>query len=212
MSDVDRTKEELISELAEMRRRIAEFEVSSTKGKWTKEDERYNRDLAFLSRTAIGFLELSPEEDIYEFIGRQLRELVGNSIIIVNSFEGATDSVCVRAVSGVGGKMGAVVRILGRHPLGMSLMIDDEARLGLGSGKLVKVPEGLYEFSFKRIPRTICRAIEKMLDLGNIYAMGFVWKGELFGNASILTRKGTELRGQSLIETFIKQASVALQH
>jgi len=41
--------------------------------------------------------------------------------------------------------------------------------------------------------------------------MGFAWKGELFGNASILTPKGTELKDQGLIETFVKQASVALQ-
>ncbi|MCK4786781.1 MAG: PAS domain S-box protein [Desulfobacteraceae bacterium] len=211
MKDKDKTKEQLINELEQMHQRVVEFEGSATTGKRKKEDEKYMSDLAFLSMTAIGLLELSPEEDIYEFIGRQLRELVGNSIIIVNSFEGATDSVCARAVLGVGKKMGSVVRILGKHPVGMSLPIDDEARLGLGSRKLVKVPGGLYEFSFRRIPRTICRAIEKLLDLGDIYAMGFVWKGELFGNANILTLKGTELKDQGLIETFVKQASVALQ-
>jgi len=211
MENSGKTKKQLICELEEIRRRVVEFEGSATTDKRTKEDEKYMRDLAFLSRTSIGFLELSPEEDIYEFIGRQLRELVGNSIILVNSFEGATDNVCVRAVLGVGGKMGSAVRILGKHPVGMSLMIDDEARLGLGSGKLEKVPGGLYEFSFRRIPRTVCRAIEKLLDLGDIYAMGFVWKGELFGSASILTRKGTQLGEESLIETFIKLASVALQ-
>jgi len=211
MRDIDKTKEQLIRELEEIRRRVVEFEGSATTGKRTKGNEKYMRDLAFLSRTAIGFLELSPEEDIYEFIGKQLRELVGNSIIIVNSFEEAADSICVRAVSGLGEKMETVFRLLGRHPVGMFLTIDDEARLGLSSGKLVKVPGGLYEFSFRRIPRTICRAIEKLLDLGDIYAMGFAWSGELFGNASILTRKGIQLGEQSLIETFIEQASVALQ-
>ena len=86
MRDIDKTKEQLIRELEEIRRRVVEFEGSATTGKQTKENEKYMRDLAFLSRTAIGFLELSPEEDIYEFIGKQLRELVGNSIIIMNSF------------------------------------------------------------------------------------------------------------------------------
>ncbi|GAH57141.1 unnamed protein product, partial [marine sediment metagenome] len=93
----------------------------------------------------------------------------------------------------------------------MFLKIDNEARLGLTSGKLVKVPGGFYEFCFRRIPRTVCRAIEKLLDLGDIYAMGFAWKGKLFGSASILTRKGTQLVDQTVIETFIYQASVALQ-
>jgi len=211
MRDTDKTKEQLIDEPKEVRRRVAQFEGSATKGKRAQEDEKNIRDLAFLSRTAMGFLELSPEDDIYEFIGGQLKELAGDSIIIVNSFEEATDSVCVRAVLGFGKKMGTILRILGRHPVGMFLKIDDEAKLGLSTGKLVKVPGGLYEFSFRRISRTVCRAIEKLLDLGDIYAMGFAWKGKLFGSASILTVKGTELGNQNLIETFVKQASVALQ-
>ncbi len=210
MKDVSKTKDQLMDELDGMRRRFAELERSTSKDR-AKEDGKHIRNLAFLSRTATGFLELSPEDNIHEFIAEQLKELAGNSIVIVNSFEEATDSVCCRAVLGFGEKMGTVVSILGKHPVEMVLKIDNEARLGLTSRKLVKIPGGFYEFSFRRIPRTVCRAIEKLLDLGGIYAMGFAWKGNLFGNASILTRKGTELADPRVIETFIYQASVALQ-
>ncbi len=199
-----------MDELDGMRRRIAELEGSASKD-GTKEDEKHIRDLAFLSMIATGFLELSPEDNIYEFIAEQLKKLGGNSIIMVNSFDEATDYACCREVLGVGEKMGAIVSILGKHPVGMFLKIDNEARLGLTSGKLVKVPGGFYEFCFRRIPRTVCHAIEKVLDLGDIYAMGFAWKGKLFGSASILTHKGTQLADQTVIETFIYQASVALQ-
>ena len=168
-------------------------------------------DLAFLSQAAVGFLDLSPKDDIYRFIGAQLKRLAGNSIIFVNSFDRATDRVCVRAVLGLGRKAGALARMLGRHPTGTSLAIDEDARNGLSKGKIEKVPGGLYEFSFRKIPKVACRAIENLLDVGNIYAMGFARKRELFGSASILTRKGTELKNQALIEAFIRQASVALQ-
>ena len=177
----------------------------------TKEDEKHIRDLAFLSMTSMGFLELSPEDDIYEFIAEQLKKLSGDSFIVVSSFDEATDYAYCREVLGVGEKMGIIISILGKHPVGMSLKIDNEAKLGLTSGKLVKVPNGFYEFCYRKIPRTVCRTIEKVLDLGDIYAMGFAWKGNLFGNASILTRKGTPLADQTVIETFIHQASVALQ-
>ena len=207
---VSKTKDQLMDELDGMRRRVAELEGSASKD-GTKEDEKHIRDLAFLSRTATGFLELSPEDNIYEFIAEQLKKLGGNSIIMVNSFDEATDCACCREVLGVGEKMGAIVSILGKHPVGMFLKIDNEARLGLTSRKLVKVPGGFYEFCFRRIPRTVCHAIEKVLDLGDIYAMGFAWKGKLFGSASILTHKGTQLADQTVIETFIYQASVALQ-
>lgn len=183
----------------------------SDKRKVGSEEQKDIHDLAFLSKTAVGFLELSPDDDIYQFIGEQLKKLAGDSVILVNSFDRATDKASVRTALGLGKKAEAMAKMLGRHPVGTSLSINEEARIGLSSGKLEKVPGGLYEFSFRRIPKTICHAIEKLLDLGNIYATGFAWKGSLFGSASILTRKGTKLRNQTLIETFIKQASVALQ-
>ena len=183
-----------------------------TKEKVSQEADKRIQDLEFLSTTAIGFLDLPHEDDIYEFIAHQLKALVGKAIIIVASFDEATSCACARAVLGLGRNTAAVMRMLGKHPLGMVLEIDREARLGLGTGKLTKVPEGLYEFCFKRIPETVCRAIEKLLDLGDIYAMGFTWKGKLFSSASILTYRGSILQNQALIGAFIKQASVALQH
>jgi len=183
----------------------------SDKRKVGSEEQQDTHDLAFLSKAAVGFLELSPDDDIYQFIGKQLKKLAGDSVIFVNSFDSATDKASVRTALGLGKKAEAMAKMLGRHPVGTSLSINEEARIGLSSGKLEKIPGGLYEFSFRRIPKTVCHAIEKLLDLGNIYAMGFTWKGNLFGSTSILTRKGTKLRNQTLIEAFIKQASVALQ-
>jgi len=210
MQDVSKTKAQPMDEPDGMHRRVAELEGSVSEDR-TKVDENHIRDLGFLSRTAMEFLELSPEDNIYEFIAGQLKELAGNSIIFVNSFDKATDSVCCRAALGIDDKVDIILEILGTHLVGMVLKIDNEARLGLTSGKLMKVPGGLYEFCFRRIPKTFCRAIEKVLNVGDIYAMGFAWKRELFGSASIVTQSGTELANQSVIETFIYQASVALQ-
>jgi putative nucleotidyltransferase with HDIG domain len=165
----------------------------------------------FLASTAMKFVELSPEEDIYQFIGEQLKEITGNSIVVISSFDETSSSFCVQSVVGIGRYMDAVLKIMGRHPVGITSSINDEARLTLTSGKLVKVPGHLYEFSFGEIPKAICHAIEQLLNLGDIYDMGFAWKGKLFGSAAILTRKGTKLGNQSIIETFVSQVSVALQ-
>jgi putative nucleotidyltransferase with HDIG domain len=165
----------------------------------------------FLASTAMKFVELSPEEDIYQFIGEQLKEITGNSIVVISSFDETSSSFCVQSVVGIGRYMDAVLKIMGRHPVGITSSINDEARLTLTSGKLVKVPGHLYEFSFGEIPKAICHAIEQLLNLGDIYDMGFAWKGKLFGSAAILTHKGTKLGNQSIIETFVSQASVALQ-
>jgi len=174
-------------------------------------DRVHISEITFLASTAMNFVELSPEEDIYQFIGEQLKEIAGDSIIIISSFDEASSSFCIRSVMGIGRHMDAVLKTMGGHLVGITTSINDEARLALTSAKLVKVPGGLHEFSFGEIPKAICHALEQLLGLGNIYDMGFAWKGKLFGSAAILTRKGTGLTNPSIIETFVSQASVALQ-
>ncbi len=137
-------------------------------------------------------------------------------LVVINSFNKVSDSFCTRAVVGFGKHIKGVLKILGRDPVGISYTITDaEARRALLSGKLVEGPRGLHELSFGKIPESGCRAIEKLLGLGNIYVTGFAWKGELFGSAVIITRQGMQgrpgLRSRDIVEAFIYQAAVALQ-
>ena len=46
--------------------------------------------LEFLSRTAMGFVELSLEENLFAYIARELNNLVHNAIVIVSSFDSIT--------------------------------------------------------------------------------------------------------------------------
>jgi PAS domain S-box-containing protein len=106
--------------------------------------------------------------------------------------------------------------MLKRNPVGMMVeMNDSEAMDVLLSGQLGKGPEGIYELSFKKIPKGICQTIEILLNVGKIFAIGFVFREELFGDAIIITRKGENeklVKGRSrLIETFMNFASIALQ-
>ena len=60
-----------------------------------EKEKQYASSLAFLSRTAMEFVEFPSESDIYQFIGKRLRELVGNSFVLVNSFDETTQ--CIQA-------------------------------------------------------------------------------------------------------------------
>ena len=173
--------------------------------------ERHVNDLASLSKGATALVELSPEEDIYHVIGNHLKGLIGDSIVFVSSFDSASESFCVRQALGLGEHMETVLRLVGKHPVGMTIPISNEAKRGLTSGKLENVPGGLHDLSVEEVPKAICQAIEKLLALGDAYAMGFAWGGELFGSASFLMRRGAELKNERIIETFVRQASVALQ-
>ncbi|GAH76936.1 unnamed protein product, partial [marine sediment metagenome] len=168
-----------------------------------EKEKQYARSLAFLSRTAMEFVELPSGSDIYQFIGKRLRELVGNSFVFVNSFDETTQCIQLKAFLGARKEIESVLKILKKNPMEMSFPINEEARAGLTTGKLVKVPGGLHVLSFEKIPKHICTTLERLLNLGGIYVMGFTRKGKLFGSAVIITRGRAGLEKRELIETFI---------
>ncbi len=183
-----------------------------TERKQQEEKERqYASGLSFLSRTAMEFVQFPLSANIYQFIGKRLRELVGDSSVAVNSFSPETRCLHVRALLGKRKDIESITMNLGRNIFQICFPVNDEAWKGLTSGRLVKVPGGLHVLSFGKIPKRMCQRFEKLFNFGDIYTMGFTRKGELFGNTVIITRKGRGLGRFDLIEAFIGQASVALQ-
>jgi len=175
----------------------------------------YSRDLAFLSRTAAELFDLSLEQDIYEVIGTRLKEVVGEAFVIINEYDDKTRFFHTKTLKGLGDFAGTVIKLLTRNPEDMAVTLDDpEAMKVLLTGKMARGPEGIYELSFKTIPRLVCQTIEKLLNIGTIYVMGFARQGELLGDAVIVCRRGeneTRIAQQTLfIETFINQAALAL--
>jgi PAS domain-containing protein len=105
-----------------------------------------------------------------------------------------------------------VLKIIGKDLFTMSFPINnEEAKSQLISGELLKVPGGLYELTFGQIPKSICHVLEKFLNVGEIYFSGFAKGKELFGDTIIILPKKVELNNREFINTFIKQAAIALQ-
>ncbi len=157
-------------------------------------------------------LELAPERDnIYEFIGEKLKEIAGNAVVLINSFDESSATFRPRAALGISEEEGQIIDILGEQLVGLTTPISDEARAGLTSGRLEKVAGGIYALAAGGIPEAVCREIENLLDVGEAYAIGFSWGGELFGSAVVLMRRGAGLRKPHIIEIIVHQASLVLQ-
>ena len=187
--------------------------VDITERKRAEEEAvQHTKNIEFLSETAMGFVELPAEKDIYRFIGERLRQLIGDAIyVLVNSFDQKTREIRVRALVADDQHMQAVSETLGTDPIVMSFVVSEEAWNGLISGKLVRVPGGIHELSFGEIPKAACDALEKLAGTGDIFVMGFTMKGELYGSATIIMSAGSYLSSRDVVETFMRQAGVALQ-
>ena len=214
MKDEGKTKVELTKEVKTLRKEPGESALDNiTERKQVERREGQPvTEMDFLYKAALDFIQLDPEEDIYRFIGRKLKEIVGDSIVLVNSYDKASDSIRVRAVEGLKEKIKGVLKIIGKDPITMSFPINnEEARNAFISGELTKVPGGLYELTFGQIPKSICHVLEKFLNVGKMYTCGFAKGKELFGNTLIILPKNVELKNREFINIFTKQAAILLQ-
>jgi PAS domain S-box-containing protein len=178
-----------------------------------KREEEHYRDIELLSEAAMRFVEFPSEKDIYNFIGEQLQEFTGkDSYIIINSIDEGKDILTIRTILGLGKFTENITKLIGKHPVGLTYKVKDESLNYLCDGKLHKYNEGLYDLALKSIPEIVCKSIENLLNVENTYTIGFTKEGHLFGNVIISTKKGAVgIKDHGIIETFIKQASIAVQ-
>ncbi|TFG90205.1 MAG: PAS domain S-box protein, partial [Candidatus Atribacteria bacterium] len=178
---------------------------------------QYIRDLEFLSRKAQEFVESSPDDDIFQGIAQGLFEIIPDSLITVNSIDVPADTLTVKAV--LPNRYQQILRkYIGKDLQGFGFnigLLSEEQKKGFFSaikaGKLVQVQENLFDIFFRQIPQDTCDKIKEGLGLGNsLYTIGLARHGIIFGNVSFSLRKGDGVINESIIETFIRQASIVL--
>ena len=178
-----------------------------------KKRVHHTRELVFLSKTAMEFVEFSTDEDIFQFIGRKLEELAGEDAHVgVAEYHEASNSLLLRYATFAEDMTEKIVAVMGMDPLDMKVSgVMDEARAELAKGRLVKVPGGLSALFFGQVPEETCKGLEYLFGIGDIYSMGLRRGGKLAGNVIIITKAGKGLENMGLIETFVNQASVAVE-
>jgi PAS domain S-box-containing protein len=174
--------------------------------------QRRTEELEFLSKTAMDFIRMEDDADIYRYIGEEVYDLEGARYVCIMLFDRETRLFTLRNMI----MDDAMTRIpreeLGFDLEGLSLPLDrvPSVEAVLGCDRLMEVITSVYQGCFKVLPEEACNRIEQRADLGRYHSMGFNCRDGLYGVLTIGLRKGAELAHRELIEAFIRQASVAL--
>ncbi len=185
------------------------------------ERKRYIRNMGFLARTATDLVDLQPVEDIYRYIADRLMELAPGAYTYLFSYDEPNRQFAIRVVAGEGFREG-LTELLGRDPVGLVLPVTHAFDAPLhqtplsmrGLQEFVLRPEpsswSFYDLCFEAIPEEICEAILTRFDIVKLCVMGLVWRGEIFGLTGVFLLPGRELENRETVESFIRQASIAL--
>jgi PAS domain S-box-containing protein len=187
------------------------------------ERKKYVRDMEFLARTAMELVDLPLKTDIYQYIAERIIEIVPKARVYVQSYDEEHNQFSIRSVAGPEFH-GGLIELLGRDPLGMvfptAMLFEAPFRESLGSFFRVRefivrsVSGGetasFYDLCFRQIPQEICDAILERFDIERFYCTGLIWENHLFGLVGIFLPQGEVLDSHQTVESFIRQASIAL--
>ena len=168
-------------------------------------------EVSFLSKTATDLLAFSVKDNIYAYIAHRLKALLDHCIVMVLSHDPGEGQMQLKSIAGIDKKYQSVLKILGRNPVGMKFSISEEGKNLLKKQKLLKGPESLQKLSEYSLSGLIAEAIERIIQLQDIYVMGILQNGDFLGEVIILLKEGGKIKNIKLLETFINQASIALQ-
>ncbi len=169
------------------------------------------RELDILASTAMELVELDADINLYDFIKNKLALLTEKAIVVVSALGRNQRTVEIKAIHGIGKHTGSILKLLHKDPVGMKFNVVDGSTYGLDKGGLVKLPPDLNKLTNGKIPVSVGKAISKVMGIGDIHSIDLNRKGEIFGNITIIMKKGQKLKNVEIIETFVRQASVALQ-
>lgn len=172
---------------------------------------KYLNNMEFLSKTAMEFIELFPEGDIYQLIGDNLKNLAGNAFVAVTAYDHASKSLKAKYVGGLKQFTETFKAITGRKLFDFQFKIDEEGYKKLTSGKLEEAEQGFHQLTMGQVSKHLSKLVEALFGFKRFYGIGFFQKASLLGSATIIKRSKEGIDNPELIEAYMKQASVAIQ-
>ena len=188
------------------------------------ERKRYVRNMEFLARTAMELVDMPAEADIYQYIAETIAEVVPNPRCYVHSYDEAKQEFFIRAMTPDSIRNG-VREIIGEDPVGKVFPV----RGVFYSAPFNESPSTFFamremhfspyfedeELSFADaclhvFPEDTYARLQQRFEIAKIYLTGLVWQEQLFGLVGICMGPEEVLEDRPAIESFLRQASIAL--
>ena len=162
------------------------------------------------SAVASSISELNEADDMFKLIGEEIHKVCGNSFILIQSYDRLYDQFYFKGIYGISSLVQKGLQMLTDNYVNASFKLDDEAKKHILNGDLKEFEGGLYRAGSGKIPKEMCREVERFFKMNKFYAMGLVLKGQMFGNVIIIPLFGNKIEDEKKLEAGITLISEAL--
>jgi PAS domain S-box-containing protein len=211
MRDQDKTREQLIAELAKARQRAAELEMLETEYKQAEEEaKRRAENLRSVSELAIELATAPPDVDLSEIVAEKLKSITGALATGIAVYDVHTRELAVEYVAGSNQILSKLNDLLGRDIIGMRVPVSADL-LERMLTRVVTTLEDLWEVALDAIPKSVAAVIQKTFDIGHFAGLSLQYSDELIGAAVIVMSKGQPALSTDLMRVFAHVAAASLQ-
>jgi len=176
-----------------------------------KEKEGYLKELKFISDTIIEMNRIDDVDKMCQYIGQAIRSVNKNAYVVVLLYDQYLDAIRIRSLIGFDKVNNELKRIIGKdissilfHPDTLSEKVNEYYTVG----KLQYISEGLSTLLKENFDDSICKKIEKLLDIKHVYTIGFTQEKVPYGGITILSPPDYEIQFKPALETLITHFSV----
>ena len=152
--------------------------------------------------------------EIYHIIGETIKELLPSSYVIITGTTPDKKNFRIMESFGFEKYLNELENILEIDPFKIKFPVNKISQKDMDnylSDHLKESTDGVYNLAFRKISPNIFRMIERVLDVGKVYNMGFCSNGQHYGGLSIALPPDQTMEHKRTIETIVTQASMALQ-
>ena len=184
-----------------------------TERKASEERERqYYKNTEWLRNSAIELMQLPTVEAIFRYIGESLSQMVDRGVAIINEIREEEKVVIPRHIYGLKYRsLEQFIQWLGLHPVGKEYPLTRKLNHIYRQEKIIPIRGDLVSFGEGFHPAEALRKIEQHLNLKQIYTIGLKRENRLLAAIHILKFDRPEIVNIRFVETFLNQASIALQ-
>ena len=184
-------------------------------------DSQHKRQiLEVMHQVATLLLDVKDEHEIYQIMAKSINQILPGAFLIITKLQPDDMNFRIMENSGFDTYFNAIEKLLGKDPYSIDFPFQDlteEERVGFDNREIYHFSGGIHDVVHGRINKLICKSIEKLLSINDVYAMGFCVEKKYFGGIVLfithsLVKSGAMNEDAKLaIENIVNQSSTLIQ-
>lgn len=176
--------------------------------------------LEIMHQFANQLMDVTEEQEIYQILNTTIAQLIPGVFSIVTKLQSDDMKFRIMDNSGFDTYFSAIQKLLGKDPYSIDFPFQDlteKEQRGFNARILYHFHDGIFELVHGRINKLVCKSIEKLLNISDVYAMGFCIEKKYFGGIVLFVTNSMISAGlmndeiKLAIENITNQASTLIQ-